>query len=114
MALECLEARNIRHRLDPAVGAGNEDRSEFGVDVSLGDGLGAFDLQAGLDSGQPSEPNQIQIANPELGDGRLVGGDRLEVHRDPNLLAEVIGKEAVVAGKNLRILIRDGPDGDFF
>ena len=83
---------------------------EFGVDVALGDHLGAGFLQPRLDAGQAAKPDQIQIAGAECSDrcGVIRDGDIFDV--DTQLLAEFIGDQSVEPVQLLGLLIGDGAD----
>lgn len=107
---QASQTTEVADRADPCGRVGNEDAGESLIDVALGDCFSPVYLEPGLNAGQTTEPNEVQIADPKLDYCRVVLGHGLEHDFHSEFAGQVICQLTIVAGQQLGVLVRNGAD----
>ena len=85
----------------------DEHTGEFGIDIPLGKHLGARCLKPCLNTGQATEPNEIQASAAKRTHRCGVVAHRHVLHRHIQLFAQLIREGVVKTVELLRVLIRN-------
>ena len=99
-----------RDRFQPAGSVGDEHTGELGIDIPLGQHPGTRGLKSRLNTGETSEPDEVEAAAAKGCDRCCVVADRHVLHRNIKLITQLIREGVVKTVELFRVLIRDCPN----